>query len=234
MATFDSAYLLSRFNRFAGRPTSGDSISDPEKYQYLTEAQNDLIAAIAAVCPHVLYPTAAYGSLPTMTTSDHQVFTFGTDANGYSITPIGKVQIYRSLNDIPTNPMVPGRDFLPDGGTAIRIPNNETYNGTLWWVGITNPPDITASTQPSLFPEASRMMIAVLAVKMFAERAATNSPLAASMALRLGYPFVPNYTTTGDFARWCTTWRTQFKGGGALRSFTGMDLALGSQYNWLT
>ena len=54
-----------------------------------------------AVCPTALYPHAAYGSLPTLTTTDNQIYTFGTDANGYAKFPMGKGNIFRSLNDGP-------------------------------------------------------------------------------------------------------------------------------------
>ena len=50
MATFDSAYLLKMFNRKAGRPTA-DTITDPLKYERLSEAQNNVIAMLAAVAP---------------------------------------------------------------------------------------------------------------------------------------------------------------------------------------
>jgi hypothetical protein len=226
-ATWDAAYCLGVFNRLAGRPATDAAIGDPQKYQWLSEAQNEIVGAIAGICPNVLYPTVAYGSLPTLTTSDNQVFTFGTDSNGYAVTPIGRTKIFRSLNDLPDWPMRPGVDYLPEGGTAIRIPNNGTYTGTLYWLGITNPPDIDATHQPSLFPEASRELIPVLAVKNFTEAANRNPDLAATMLRRLGSPWAPSYP--GAFARWCQTWRTQFAGGGALGTWSGLQLALMSQ-----
>jgi hypothetical protein len=227
MATYDNAYLLSAFNRVSGRPSTGlDTILDTTKYQWLSEAQNEIVAAMAATVPWVLYPSVAYASLPTMSTSDNQVWTFGTDSDGYAIEPMGKVSIYRNLNDIPDNPMIPGVDFLREG-TAIRIPNNQTYFGTLIWRGITPPPDITASQQPSLFPEASRAMIWTLAIKNFGESGNRNPDLANRMAIRIGYPWTGD---VGEFARWCTTWRTQYRGGGALGSISGRRLAIGAQF----
>lgn len=228
MATYDSAYLLALFNRLTGRPTS-DSISDPSKYQRLTEAQNEIVAAIAAICPNVLYPTVTYASIPTLSTADGgKTFTFGTDSNGYSITPLGKAQIYTSLNDIPSNPWREGVDYIALGGTAIQIPNNNTYSGTLYWRGISPPADIDASHQPSLFPEASRVLIAVRAAYNFGGEGVRNPDLVATMAVRYGAPLSP---APGAFAHWCAAWKTQFKTGGVLQSVSGLAVATGSAVN---
>jgi len=187
-----------------------------------------LVGTIAGICPNVLYPTVAYSLIPQATTSDTQVFMFGTDSNGYAVAPIGKTRIYRSLNDIPDFPMQPGRDYLPEGATAIRIPNNRTQVPPLYWLGIAQPSDIDATHQPALFPEASRLLIAVLAVKTFAESAGRNPDLAATMLRRLGDPWTPG--VPGDFARWCVTWKTAFQGGGGLGAVSGLRLALTAQF----
>ncbi len=219
-ATWDSAYLLSALNRKAQRPATADAITDASKYLRLTESQSRIVAMIAARFPHVLYPTVAYGSIPTMTTVDNQVFTFGTDSNGYAIAPIGKTQIYRALADIPTYPMRIGRDYLPEGGTAIRIPNNNTYGSTLYWRGIQQPADIDATHQPALFPEASRELIVIEAVRQFAMEGGRNPGLYQLMA--------------GEWAtawpEWCVTWRTAYRNGGALSAgISGLQLAIAGQ-----
>src|SRR4051812_15273317 len=116
MATWDSAYLLAYFNRLIGR-TGTDSISDATKYQMLSEAQNEVVADIAAICPHVLYPTVASASLPTLTISAAgDIGTFGTDANSYAKFPMGHGNIFQSLTDIPTSPFL---DYMNEG-TQIR------------------------------------------------------------------------------------------------------------------
>lgn len=227
MATWDSAYLLSFFDRLAGRPST-DAITPASKYQRLSEAQNEIVADLAGICPHVLYPTVGYQAMPQLTTTDSQTFTFGTDSNGYPVTPIGKVGIYSSLNDIPSNPWRANQDYVPLGGTAIQIPNNNTYAGTLYWRGIKNPADITATSQPSLFPEASRELIVIRAVYNFAGEGNKNAALAGTMALRYG---IPLGAAPGRFAYWCLTWKTQFKGGGALNTLTGQQVAVGSAFN---
>lgn len=206
MTTYDSAYLLAMFNRKAGRPTT-DEVSDADKFAELTEAQNRVIAMMSTVAPDALYQKDAYDSLPTLDTVDGQVFTFGDDENDYPISPMG-ARIYASLNDIPDNPWKEGRDYTNEG-TQIRIPHNQTYSGTLYWYGIVNPPNITATSQPALFPEASRELIVFDAVENFALNYMRQPDLAGAM----GAAFQRSW------GLWCTVWRKQYRHGGAIRTF---------------
>lgn len=217
MTTYDSAYLLSLFNRKAARATV-DSISDASKYERLSESQNRVVAMLSAVAPYSLYPSVGYDSLPTLTTTDNQVFSFGTDDNGYAIFPMGKGGIYPNLDAIPNCPWRPGIDYMLEG-TTIRIPNNNTWSGTLYWYGVMNPPDITAESQPVLFPEASRELIVIDAVRQFAREGVRNGAL------------VDEFQDEWNRAwpQWCLVWRSQFRSGGALRYVTGMSLAISSQ-----
>lgn len=202
MATWDSAYLLGLFNRYAGRPTV-DEITDVEKYKWLTEGQAGIVADIAARCPWVLY-----GAPALLVTADSKVFTFGTDSNGYAVFPFGNVRIFPSLQAVPDNPWREGRDYLSEG-TQIRLPNDRTYSGALYWRGITQPADITASTQPSLFPEASRDLIAIDAARRFVKT--LNRP---ADDLQRDYD--------RGLVRWLLVWRRQFSNGGALRGNGGI------------
>ena len=207
--------------RKAGIPaTNADGTA--EQYQRLSESQNRVVAMIAARFPNVLYPAVGYGAIPTCTTTDNQLFTFGTDANGYPIALIGKASFYRSLNDIPTNPMVPGLDFTPVGATAIRIPNNRTEPGPLYYVGIQQPADINATNQPALLPEASRELIVLDAARQWAQEFGRSPSLYALMQ--------QEWNTA--WPQWCATWRTSYRGGGALRVVTGLQLALSTQYQY--
>lgn len=200
-----STVLLTLFNRYAGRPASGDSVSDADKYDRLAKAQTDVIADIIVRYPQCLYPTAAYSAFPTATNSGDQIFTFGTDGQGYAVAPMGKTRIYASLAAFPNDPLKPGEDYVIEG-TQIRIPNNRTYSGTLYWYGIAVPTAIAAGVQSVLFPEPSRLLIVYKAVGEFASEANRNPALADRMDTLYGR----------DFARWMTIWKTQFRGGGAL------------------
>lgn len=217
MANWTSAYCLSAFNREAGRPTA-DSITDASKYDRLTEAQDDLVDTIAAIAPQALYPKVGYAAMPTLSTTDNQVFTFGLDANGNPITPLGKTGIYPNLGCIPGSPWREGFDYLNEG-TQIRIPNDGTYAGTLYWRGITPPPSISATSQPVLQPVNARRLIVVKAVMRFASEYARNDALAARMSAEFDE----------TFPRWCLTLKTQFAQGGALGNWTGLAIASFSQ-----
>lgn len=213
MAYYDAAYLLQLFNRDAGRPAT-DTITDQSKYDRLTESQDALIEMVSAISPQSLYPKVAYGSMPTCSTTDNQVFTFGLDTNGNAITPLGKAGIYPNLASIPDCAWVEGRDYL-DEGNQIRIPNNGMYAGTLYWRGITPPPPISASSQPVLLPVSDRKLIVLHAVRQFATEYDRNPGLAAAMGAEFDL----------RFPRWCLALKTQFKQGGALGSWTGLQLA---------
>lgn len=232
MATWDSAYLLGYFNRLIGR-TGTDAITAVTKYQMLSEAQNEVVADVAAICPHVLYPTAPYASLPSVTLSaTQQIGTFGTDANGFAKFPMGKSGVFRSLDDIPTNPLIPGMDYMLEG-TQIRALNNLTLPATLYWYGISQPADINATDQPAIFPEAARELIGIRAAYNFSTEGGRNPTLAETMMARYGYPLAPNPAQIGRFSGWCLVWKNQFRQGGALRSYTGRDLAVAGAYNYL-
>lgn len=222
---YNSVYLLKMFRRLVGRPQQADAVTDGTYYERLSEAQTAIVTDIAGICPHVLYPTAP---LP-LATADNQTFTFGTDANNFALAPIGRAKVYRSLNDVPDWPMQPGVDYIPLGGTSIQIPNNQTYTGTLYWRGIAPPGVIDGSgtKEPSLYPEGSRQLIAVRAAIEFLLEGGRNPELAAIRIAQYGRPLHP--VIPGLFAQWMQVWRTQFAGGGALGSVSGLTLALAGQ-----
>ena len=211
--TYASSDLLSLFNDYAGRPATGDAISDANKYARLARAQNVIIEDLAARVPQPQYSHAAYGSTPTLTTTDNQVFTFGTDANTDPSFPIGKVNIYSSLSSIPDMPLLEGVDYLWEG-SQIRIPNNRTWSGTLYWRGIAPVLALSATNQPTLTPPPARILIVYEAVRAYATEGGRNMELAQQMAQEYGI----------SLARWCLTLKTAQvnRGGGAI---TGLRLA---------
>lgn len=215
MATWTSAELLTRFNMLAGRTDTGDSITDANKYVRLTDAQNAVIDDAASVVPAAFYSKATYGSMPTLSTTDQQVFTFGTDANGNPLFPIGKVRIFENLSAVPDYPWVEGIDYLNEGN-QIRIPNNQTYGGTLYWRGIAPPIDISASNQPTLIPPQFRILIVYSAVQRLAEEGTRDAALADRMATLYAR----------EFMRFCVVLKTQFSSGGALGSISGLRLGM--------
>lgn len=190
-------------------------MSDATKYTMLSDAQGEVIADVAARAPWTLYSKAAYSSTPTLSTSDQQVFTFGTDVNGNPLFPIGKVMIYPSLQSIPDYPWREGYDYIQEG-TQIRIPDNGTYAGTLYWRGIAPVLDIDGTNQPSLIPVNSRILIVYKAVNFYASTGNRNAELADKM----------QQLYDRDFARWMLVWKSQFANGGGLGTLTGRDMAI--------
>lgn len=139
---------------------------------------------------------------------------------------MGKTGIYTSLSAVPDWPWREGLDYLNEG-EQIRIPHDGTYSGTLYWRGITPPADLDATHNPTLLPAASRVLISHIAALNYGKAAARNPALVDEMAAYLGEPWGAN---KGAFARWCLTWKTQFRQGGALGNYlTGRNLALLSQ-----
>lgn len=214
MATMASANLLTLFNQMAGRPASGDSITDPEKYARLSAAQNVVVEDAASRVPKALYYKGTSGSWPTLSTTDNQVFSFGTDLNGNPLFPIGKVRIFPSLSAIPDYPWVEGMDYTWEG-TSIRLPNNTTYGGTLYWQGIAQPIDITAMNQPTVVPVSFRQLIVYEAVRRYAMEGGTRN-MELFQLMDAAYDKM--------FRSFCLTLKTAYSNGGALGSVSGLRL----------
>lgn len=210
MPSWDSADLLKQFNQLAARPTV-DRISDTEKYARLAKAEHRIIGELAAVFPDALYPK---GDAPAMTTSDNKIFTFGSDGDGNLLAPLGRAKIYASLSDIPDSPLTEGLDYIWEV-TQIRIPNDGTRSGTLYWRGITLPADISDTEPPHLDPAPSRDLIAVEAVRRFALEGNRNPALANEMRIE----------KLELWGKWTLAWRTAYASGGAL-TLTGRQIAI--------
>lgn len=214
MASYTSSDLLKLFNQYAGRPAA-DTITDADKYLRIARAQDAVQDDLAARIPEPYYSHAAYGSTPTLTTTDNQVFTFGTDGNGDPSFPIGKMNIYSALSNIPDYPLREGYDYLWEGN-QIRISNNNTFTGTLYWRGIAPLLAITATNQPTLTPPPLRILMVYEAVRAFAAEANRNPELSSAMAQEYG----------ASLARWCLTLKTAQKNrGGVMGSLTGLRIA---------
>lgn len=175
---YSSADLLTRFNRWAGRPTV-DAMTDAQKYAFLADGQDAVFMEVANVAQNSLI-----GAPTLMTTADGgYTFTFGTDGNGYPLFPLGKAEIYSALAAIPNYPWRPGLDYL-DEGVQIRIPNNLQWSGTLYWRGMTAPQAISSTVQPVLQPPPARILIVIKAVQQFADEFVRNPALADRMEIR--------------------------------------------------
>lgn len=210
-----SAELLELFNDLTGRGAT-DVISDTKKYRWLKRAQDEVISEIATFAPKVLYPKVGTSALPALSTTDSNVFTFGTDTAGDRKAPIGDVQIYRYISDVPDRAMIPGVDYI-DEGDQIRLPRNRVWTGPLYYRGILMPLGLSAAVgeTPALIPGPANELTALRAGANFAEsgnlrNAALADRLKQRYMIRLRY--------------WALVWKRQFSAGGVLRVQSLRDL----------
>lgn len=208
-----SADLLDLYNSLTGRAVA-DSILDTTKYKALSRAEREVITKIASVRPESLYPKVSTTSIPTMVTTDNNVFTFGTDGDGNAIVPFGDCQIYQKYTDIPDRPLRPDWDYVAEG-SQIRLPRNRTITFPLFFRGIIMPPAITATENPHLIPTDINELTALRAAHHFAESGnVRNAALADRMTVRWRerYPDV------------LLLLKRQFSRGGALTTWSLRDV----------
>lgn len=177
MAKYDSADLLDRCQRGAQRPTTDVQQTTADWYAFLTEAQDEWFTHIASIAPDVLY-----GDPVVMTTTDNGLtYTFGTDADGDPIFPMGHIELRSSPNGAvlhPTTDWGNVGDFLLEGD-RIRFPNGSRRTfGTGGPVArfITPPNVISASVQPVLKPKQARMLLVYRALAKWARRGGLRDP----------------------------------------------------------
>ena len=206
---YESSDMLRWFDRWAGRNASSDTISPAVKFDYLADAQDYVIQRIAAVSAKTLF-AAPY----QLTTADGGLtFTYGTDANGYALFPMGQTGIYPTTSSIPGGAWTPGVDYL-DEGTTIRMPNAVPYTGTLFAYGLQMAPRMSQDVQPVLMPPSIRMLIPRRAVAMFAESGnIRNEALANRMSVEFEKEFGDTMTllrkhvkTSGTMGRMLMPW----------------------------
>lgn len=188
----------------------------PMQFTVATYSSTTVVTMTASVAvPTTMQAVAISGwALVNATYPDGQLFTFGENANGYPIMPMGKALIFPSLASWPNFPWIEGLDYISEG-TQIRLPNNRTWSGPLYWYGVPQPNNISASVEPALFPEGSRELIVFRAVAMFCDEGFADEKLAAKMEGRYQQAFT----------RWCLAWKTQFSDGGAMGSISGLRIA---------
>lgn len=167
MAEFDTADLLTRCKRMSRVPVTTEFAADTDWYAWLGEAENRVKGDLAPIVPKALI-----GAPTALTTADSGLtYTFGTDSDGNNILPIGNVEVYRNLADIPWAPLTPGVDFLFEGERIRGMNNQPVYGsgGTLYARFITPTLKINASTAPTLEPVQMRELLVYDAVRRYYE-----------------------------------------------------------------
>lgn len=160
MALYDSADLLARSQRLFNRPSTDEAMTSTEWYKFLGEAQQRVVGLLAFHAPESMY------GAPTLLTSADSgaTYTFGTDADGANISPIGHIEIRES----PTGAMIPpasewdsttlGYLFEAD---KIRFPGQKTrtFADGPYARFITMPGLLDGSTAPTLKPAFARELL---------------------------------------------------------------------------
>lgn len=121
---WQAADLLARVRTEIQQPAGSDFPQDADLYTGLGNSQNKVLARLS-----VTVPESQYGAPVLLASTDGGfTFSFGTDADGNSIFPMGEFELYRSLNSVADSPMSPFSEFLIEGD-HIRIPGNLPYAG---------------------------------------------------------------------------------------------------------
>jgi hypothetical protein len=117
---------------------------------FLTEAQPEVHSDL-----FTRYPDLAYGAPLLLTSADGGfTYTFGLDAAGDAIRPMGHAEIYPNLRAIPDSPLIIGEDYLFEGSLIRTLGNRaKTWaNGPYARLVIRPDAAIDAATQPVLAP----------------------------------------------------------------------------------
>lgn len=160
MALFDSADLLARCQRLFNRPSTDEAMTSTEWYAFLSEAQNRVVTLFAFHCPE-----AMYGAPTLLSTADSGAsYTFGTDADGANICPIGHIE----LRESKTGAMIPpGSEWDTSTQTflfnadRIRWPGQKTrtFSDGPYARFVTPPNVLNGSSAPTLKPLFARELL---------------------------------------------------------------------------
>jgi hypothetical protein len=196
MAQFDSADLLAQFELYANRPSTDEALTSAQKYRFLNDAQQDILADLASIAPK-----SQMGAPVLMTSADSGVtYTFGTDADGNNIFPLA-CQVYARVDgrELYASSWEAGGDFVIEGD-RIRSPGNRPR---LYSVGpyarfVRADAQLSASSEPVLKPVMLRNLILFRALVKWASVGGRIDP----------QPWQEEYDRT--WAKWLPALRTQY------------------------
>lgn len=173
---YSSVDLLARCKFYAQRPAVDESMADADWYSLLTEANSYWVQRIAAVNPEVLYgPPQQIFSL-----DGGYTYTFGTDADGNPIYPIGSVELRQSpfgREWLAAADWDNSGDFIRSGA-GIRFPGGKAKtfaNGPVARF-VTPGGTVNATVQPTVNPPHARMLLVWQALINWATRGGFRDP----------------------------------------------------------
>jgi hypothetical protein len=190
---YDAAWLVQRLRRELRRPQNDQALSKDVAYEFLTEAQDDVFRMISSIAPE-----ENYGAPVLLTSADGgRTYTFGNDADGDPIEPLGHVELYPSLTGLP---MVggawfdPNADYVFEGGNTIRFPLNKQklFGGVGPYARFAiAPPPIDDDHEPTLKPVRARILIVHRAAAKWAAGPGKSDPARHNEEFRRAWLGVP-------------------------------------------
>lgn len=175
-AKYSSSELLRLCKVKLNRPSADEAFTvttaDDVWYDLLSEAQDQVMGQLAAICPEPMY-----GDLTQLQTSDSGAsFIFDTDVDGDDVHAFGHYELYANTQGYPDSPLVEGVDFIWLG-SKIVVPNGRTMS-TPYGRWVTPPHKIDATNQPVLQPKYARVLIVDRACALAAEQRLKQDPSA--------------------------------------------------------
>ena len=172
----DAQHLFELFKHEIRRPANDQAVLPDHVWEYLTQAQDELLRMVAMVRPELNY------AAPFQLTSidDNYTFTFGTDEDGNPREVFGMIELYRDLNG---KPLQAGSFYNRDAdyvfeGDRIRFPAGIRwrYGSAPYVRGVLAPGPIDQDHEPVVRPLAARAGIPLLAAIKWAEGRGRQNP----------------------------------------------------------
>lgn len=122
-------------------------------------------------------PATANGTITaTFTPDPAYIFTFGTDADGNNLYPVGAVALYQALQDIPDWPLYEGVDFQMEGNKVRAMDGAPwPFSSPPYFQGLLLPLTLSATVAPTLRPVQARCLIVDAAAVRYAEDTSTDA-----------------------------------------------------------
>lgn len=124
-------------------------------------------------------PATASGS-PTLTITPDPgfMFTFGVDADGNNLYPVGAVQLFNTATDNPDWPLYEGVDFIMEGN-KVRAMDGAAwpFSGPPYFQSLVLPLTLSATVAPVLRPVQCRRLIVDAACVRYCEDTSTDAAI---------------------------------------------------------
>lgn len=165
---WSSPDLLRRVKQYSRRPATDASVTDEMWYDFMTEAQVEVFSDL-----FTRFPAMQWSAPMLLTTADGgKTYSFGLDADGDPIYPMGHTEVFPNLRSIPDSPLVYGVDYQLEG-YVLRIPGDRSrlFPGGPYARFVARPDQaITDVANPLLFPKEARMLLVWKALQSWASR----------------------------------------------------------------